>query len=74
MMCKFHPSIKNILHFVFSMKKTFQKIEKFQTLFILFKLFEWTPSLRKEVGIPLGISPHVWEQNKHSYFPRPGQS
>ena len=28
----------------------------------------------KNVGIPLGILPHVWEQNKRSYFPRPGQS
>ena len=28
----------------------------------------------KEVGIPLGILPHVREQNKHSYFHRPGQS
>ena len=37
-------------------------------------LFEWTPSQRKEVGIPLGILPHVQEQNKCSYFPRPGQS
>ena len=37
-----------------------------------FVLFVWTPSRRKEVGIPLGILPHVWEQNKHSYFPWPG--
>ena len=40
----------------------------------VFVLFEWTPSQRKEVGIPLGILPHVREQNKRSYFPRPGQS
>ena len=26
------------------------------------------------MGIPLGILPHVREQNKCSYFPRPGQS
>ena len=37
-------------------------------------LFEWMPSQRKEVGIPLGILPHIREQNKRSYFPRPGQS
>ena len=46
----------------------------FQESFILFVLFEWKLSQRKEVGIPLGIFPHVWEQNKHSYFPRPGKS
>ena len=40
----------------------------------LFGWFEWTPSRRKVVGIPLGIWPHVREQNKHSYFPKPGQS
>ena len=39
-----------------------------------FVLFEWTPSQRKEVGIPSEILLHVQEQNKHSYFPRPGQS
>ena len=27
-----------------------------------FLLFEWTPSLRKEVGIPLGILPQFWER------------
>ena len=43
-------------------------------LCLLVCLFEWTPSQRKEVSIPLGIFPHVWEQNKLSYFPRPGQS
>ena len=37
-------------------------------------LFEWTPFQRKEIGIPLGILPHVREQNKCSYFPRPGQT
>ena len=37
-------------------------------------LFEWTLSGRKEVGIPLGILPHVWEQNKRTYFPTLGQS
>ena len=39
-----------------------------------FILFKWTLSQRKEVGILLGILPHVREQNKRSYFPRPGQS
>ena len=37
-------------------------------------LFEWTPSQKMEVGIPLGILPQFWEQIKLSYFPRPGQS
>ena len=37
-------------------------------------LFEWKPSWRKEVGIPSGILPLVWEQNKCSYFPKPVQS
>ena len=41
---------------------------------VCFVLFESTPSQRKEVGIPLEILPHVQEQNKRSYFPRPGQS
>ena len=40
----------------------------------LFVLFEWALSQRKEVGIPLGILPHVQEQNKRSYFPKPGLS
>ena len=40
----------------------------------LFFLREWTPPRRKEVGIPLQILPHAQEQNKRSYFPRPGQS
>ena len=35
----------------------------------LFVLFEWMPSRRKEVGIPIGILPHVREQDKRSYFP-----
>ena len=43
-------------------------------LFVFFVLFEWTPSQRKEMGIPIGILPHVREQNKRSYFPRPGQA
>ena len=30
----------------------------------VFVFFEWMPSQRKEVGIPLGILPHVQEQNK----------
>ena len=37
-------------------------------------LFEWTPSQRKEVSIPLEILPDVQEQNKRSYFPWPDQS
>ena len=36
-------------------------------------LFDWTPSKRKEVGIPLGILPHIQEQNKRPYFPRLSQ-
>ena len=28
----------------------------------------------RKVGIPLGILLHVWEQNKCSYFSKPGQS
>ena len=32
---------------------------KVQILFVLFVLFDWTPSKRKEMGIPLGILPHV---------------
>ena len=45
-----------------------------QVKFNIICLFEWTPSQRKEVDIPLGILPHVWEQKKCSYFPRLGQS
>ena len=41
---------------------------------LCFIFFEWTPSHRMEVGIPLGILHHVQEQYKRSYFPRPGQS
>ena len=26
---------------------------------VCFVLFEWTPTQRKEVGIPLGILPHI---------------
>ena len=37
-------------------------------------LFEWRPSQRMEVGIPLGILPQVQEQNKRSYFSRLGLS
>ena len=37
-------------------------------LLVLFVLFEWTSSKRKEVGIPLWILPHIQEQNKRSYF------
>jgi len=44
------------------------------SLFRLHVLFQLTYFRRKEVGIPLGILPHVQEQNKHSYFPRLGQS
>ena len=33
-----------------------------------FVLFEWTPSRRKEVAIPLGILPHDPQQNKCPYF------
>lgn len=40
----------------------------------LFVLYKWTPSQRKEVGTLMGISPHVLEQNKRSYLPRPDQS
>ena len=46
----------------------------FQECFVLFVLFEWTLSQRKEVDIPLGNLPHVREQNKRSYLLRPGQS
>ena len=42
-------------------------------LLVLFCLNERLPEGRK-VGIPLEILSHVWEQNKCSYFPRPGQS
>ena len=48
--------------------------QNFRLQLLLFVLFEWPPSQRKEVGIPIGILPQVWEQNKHSYFPRQGQS
>ena len=41
---------------------------------VCFVLFEWTPSQRKEVGIPLRILPHLQEQNKRSYFPRQSRS
>ena len=49
------------------------KCRKFHGIYIqlccgpsLVCLFVWMPSRRKEVGIPLGILPHVREQNKHS--------
>ena len=44
-------------------------------LWVLFVcLFEWKPFQRKELGIPLGILPHVQEQNKRSYLARAGLS
>ena len=46
----------------------------FNHLIGCFVLSEWKASRRKEVGIPLGILRHIWEQNKRCYFPRPGQS
>ena len=39
----------------------------------LFYLNGCLPEGRK-FGIPLGILPHIQEQNKHSFFPRPAQS
>ena len=46
----------------------------FLFVFVCLFLFEWTPSQRKEVGIHIGILHQVRDQNKHSYFSRPGQS
>ena len=62
-----------------AINKTKYKVEQnqfwsFLKPILLFVLFEWTPSRRKEVGIPLGILPHLQEQNKRPYFPRPSQS
>ena len=34
-------------------------------MFCLFVSFEWTPSRRKEVGISLGILPHVRDSNTY---------
>ena len=39
-----------------------------------FVVFFWMDAFLKGVGIPLGILPNIREQNKRSYFPRPGQS
>ena len=41
---------------------------------VLFVLLECMPSRGKEMGFSLRILPHVQEQNKGSYFPRPDQS
>ena len=61
-----------------AINKTKYKVEQnqlwsFLKPILLFVLFEWTPSRRKEVGIQLGILPHVREQNNRTYFPRLGQ-
>ena len=51
-----------------------QKPGKLHTnVFCFFCLIGRLPEGRK-VDIPLGILPHVREQNKYSYFARPGQS
>ena len=47
---------------------------RYRVLHLFACFFEWTPSRWKEMDFPLGILPHVREQNKRSYFPRLGQS
>ena len=61
--------IKSTKCFFSSISRTnFSRIQDQTTILFCYVLFELTPSQRKEVGIPLGILPHVQEQNKRSWF------
>ena len=66
-------NILTVFSMSFGVKVNFDNIPNFGPG-TLVCLFELTPSRRKEVGIPIGILPHIQKQNKRSYFPRPGQS